>query len=701
MCGRLSKAASDEKRAPAGSRHHTPDQTWRLDTLIESMEDFCPHCAPARCYMEKSMQVSDEFLLLSYAQHRDEEAFRALAERYLGLIFQVALRRTGNRQLAEEASQNILCAVAEKAGSLARKPELLPAWLHRATLYESAKAMRSESSQQRRKLSAPPLSTPEESSMKEAFPYLDAAINKLSEADRAVILLHYFENHPFPRIATMLGKNPATVQKQSRRALEKLSRLLRGKGLALSVTTLATGLAEESAKAAPATLLKSAISTALHGASGYSITGLSLMFAMKSKAFGPALLLACLLPAAFQQIAISRTQSKIAALQNISAGFTDPALTATTRNPSRPPSGNGLSSNTDLLVLIQEQEDARRAGAAAENRFMEKLRSLSSAEMVRLLKESAAISYNREKKKFMIQALVETLGEKDPALVVTTVTDGFMGGPARYLIPSGIGRYVFNWTKADPESARRWHEEMIAAEPLNYSQRSTNFTAPLLNGLLEDHSSDARALVAATPLEFRQSLLQGAIINIETSWELRETSLALLLLPIWREFLAGEDEEPLMTTIAAPFARDRVPDLIGASALLSRPEISRADKSLLAEKIVSQTLSVRRMPFDPSVETRISSELSRWLETELPGESKAILERAELVVDERKRKKADEVIRQIEVRSQTPDDQLIRELTQNDLTSRLGDALEIAGKIKDPEKRSAAIQKLNQQKAGQ
>ncbi|RYD36704.1 MAG: hypothetical protein EOP87_04955, partial [Verrucomicrobiaceae bacterium] len=61
------------------------------------------------------MPDSDSTLLASFAATRDEKSFRALADRYLGLIFHTALRRTGNRPLAEEVSQNVLCAMAKKA----------------------------------------------------------------------------------------------------------------------------------------------------------------------------------------------------------------------------------------------------------------------------------------------------------------------------------------------------------------------------------------------------------------------------------------------------------------------------------------------------------------------------------------------------------------------------------------------------------
>jgi len=159
------------------------------------------------------MTDTDESLLQAFASTRDEKAFRALADRYLGLVFHTAMRRTTHRQLAEEISQNILCALAKKASSLARNPDRLPAWLHRATLFESSNAMSAETSQQPRKLLQVPAETPpEDSPWNDALPHLDAAIDKLPDADRRVVLLHFFENRSFPGIARSLGKSTVAVQ---------------------------------------------------------------------------------------------------------------------------------------------------------------------------------------------------------------------------------------------------------------------------------------------------------------------------------------------------------------------------------------------------------------------------------------------------------------------------------------------------------
>jgi hypothetical protein len=49
---------------------------------------------------------TDSELLTAYGQTGDEAAFEQLARRHVDMIFAVNRRRSGNRQLAEEATQN-------------------------------------------------------------------------------------------------------------------------------------------------------------------------------------------------------------------------------------------------------------------------------------------------------------------------------------------------------------------------------------------------------------------------------------------------------------------------------------------------------------------------------------------------------------------------------------------------------------------
>ena len=158
------------------------------------------------------MAETDQILLKRFVKG-DEKAFQTFVNRHYGLVLQAALRRTRHRQLAEEATQNVFCAVAKKASILSKKTDLLLPWLHRAALFESSKAMRAEhSSQRRQKLNHPDsissTNEAENTAWLLALPHLDGSLDKLSRSDRNVILQHYFEGKSFPAIANKKADPP-------------------------------------------------------------------------------------------------------------------------------------------------------------------------------------------------------------------------------------------------------------------------------------------------------------------------------------------------------------------------------------------------------------------------------------------------------------------------------------------------------------
>ena len=93
--------------------------------------------------------MSDRELLQRFKETGSEAAFRALVDRYAGLVFAVALRRIGNRSVAEEVVQSVFMILAAKAGRLKTPGELAP-WLHRTTLLEASNAARKESTRQKK-----------------------------------------------------------------------------------------------------------------------------------------------------------------------------------------------------------------------------------------------------------------------------------------------------------------------------------------------------------------------------------------------------------------------------------------------------------------------------------------------------------------------------------------------------------------------
>ncbi|MDP4997093.1 MAG: sigma-70 family RNA polymerase sigma factor, partial [Akkermansiaceae bacterium] len=65
----------------------------------------------------------------------DEAAFAAIVSRHLPMVFGVCFRRTGNRELSEELTQNVFTSLAKKASSISANVSL-SGWLHRAASFE-------------------------------------------------------------------------------------------------------------------------------------------------------------------------------------------------------------------------------------------------------------------------------------------------------------------------------------------------------------------------------------------------------------------------------------------------------------------------------------------------------------------------------------------------------------------------------------
>jgi Sigma-70, region 4 len=108
----------------------------------------------------------------------------------------------------------------------------------------------------------------------EALPYLDAAIAGLSESDRELILLRYHEGLTFSQAAKRTGRQEAALRQQASQAVEKLSGMLRRRGVCVPAATLATGLGLHMAGSPTATATLLVSTTALTSAGG--ISGLSL-----------------------------------------------------------------------------------------------------------------------------------------------------------------------------------------------------------------------------------------------------------------------------------------------------------------------------------------------------------------------------------------------------------------------------------------
>ena len=267
-------------------------------------------------------QRTDSELLRDYVEGRSESAFAELVNRYVALVYSVALRVVVDAQLAEDVTQTTFTILAREARHLAGRA-MLSSWLHRTASNQAAKLVRGEMRRRAREQEAYAMQTvspDSDSDWKCIAPMLDAALNKLAEADRAVILLRYFERKSAKEIGGALQLSEEAAQKRVARALERLRGLLVGQGAALSTTSLATLVATQAVVAAPLGLSTSVSAAALAGgtvAGGITISTLKLILMSKLKiSAASALVVAAIAtPLVLQHQTVTRLRSENSALQ--------------------------------------------------------------------------------------------------------------------------------------------------------------------------------------------------------------------------------------------------------------------------------------------------------------------------------------------------------------------------------------------------
>ncbi|MES2438878.1 MAG: sigma-70 family RNA polymerase sigma factor [Verrucomicrobiota bacterium] len=215
--------------------------------------------------------IPDAQLLQAWVRHQRQADFTEIVRRHLGLVQGIA-RRQLDHDLAEDIAQQVFAILARKAASLGDLRSL-GAWLHRVTLLQCRTAVRRRMRDRRNQEAAMETAriTEARDPLAEALPYLDAAIGDLSDSDRELILLRYSEGLSFSEAATRTGRKEAALRQQTSRALEKLSGMLRRRGVAVPAATLTTGLGLHLAGNSTASAALLVSSTALTNAGG--ITG--------------------------------------------------------------------------------------------------------------------------------------------------------------------------------------------------------------------------------------------------------------------------------------------------------------------------------------------------------------------------------------------------------------------------------------------
>lgn len=200
--------------------------------------------------------MNDGELLRRYHESGDDQAFGELVNRHLDLVHATALRRLGDPHAAADVSQSVFCLLWRKASRLYASTDLT-GWLHRATCYKVAEALRAG---RRRRFHEQEAATmhAEPSTHADPWadvaPHLDEALDRLGEAERQLILWRFFRRESLRELGGRLGVSEDAARMRLGRALERLRQQLVRAGAAIGPSALGDVLEARTIQPAPAAL---------------------------------------------------------------------------------------------------------------------------------------------------------------------------------------------------------------------------------------------------------------------------------------------------------------------------------------------------------------------------------------------------------------------------------------------------------------
>src|SRR5664280_1834630 len=202
-----------------------------------------------------TMTANDLALLRQFTRDQSQDAFIALVNRHVKLVYSAALRQVRSPQLAEEIAQSVFADLARDAGKL--KPDtILTAWLYAVRRRAAIDVIRKESRRQLREQIATEMNSMNATTADWTHiePLLDDAMHALDETDRAAVLLRYFENKSPREVGATLGTSDDAAQKRVSRAVEQLREFFSKRKVTIGTSGLAVLISANAVHAAPAGL---------------------------------------------------------------------------------------------------------------------------------------------------------------------------------------------------------------------------------------------------------------------------------------------------------------------------------------------------------------------------------------------------------------------------------------------------------------
>jgi RNA polymerase sigma factor (sigma-70 family) len=232
--------------------------------------------------------TSDLDLLGRFMRDHSQDAFTALVNRHVNLVYSAALRQVRSPQLAEEVAQSVFADLARNAGKISgtgfQPLNSVTPWLYTVTRRTAIDVIRKESRRQLREQIAVEMTNMNATAndWTQIEPLLDDAMAALDETDRAAILLRYFENKNLREVGAALGTSDDAAQKRVSRAVDRLREFFSKRNVTIGAGGLAAVISANAVQSAPIGLVLT-IANASLAAAGTTLTFMKIATATKLK----------------------------------------------------------------------------------------------------------------------------------------------------------------------------------------------------------------------------------------------------------------------------------------------------------------------------------------------------------------------------------------------------------------------------------
>lgn len=188
--------------------------------------------------MENTVNHTDEQLLAQFQEGKlsRHEMIKTLIERYYDLLYVIARKHGLDGTSAEEVITNTFISLPDKIAGYKGKSNFRSYLylLFRNQLLEYSKRHALSLSKEPYWFDDLTVETPETQVDRKTYSMLSKFINHLSETDRSLLILRYYEQASPVEIAQALNMKPKMVRQRTDRAVRKLRNMLQGMDLSVA-----------------------------------------------------------------------------------------------------------------------------------------------------------------------------------------------------------------------------------------------------------------------------------------------------------------------------------------------------------------------------------------------------------------------------------------------------------------------------------